>query len=128
MAEMAGCYGLGIFPELKQELRSYRQGILPYQDIKRLVESEHICATEAIQEAQVQPASVDLRLGDIALQVRASFLPGTRTRVRDAFSDLIVQEIDIQGGAVLQKGAVYIIPLLESLRLPANTLANANPK
>ena len=121
-------YGLGLFPDLERELRSRKRGILPYEEIARLVENEHISATETIDDSQLQPASMDLRLGDVAYQVRASILPGLKRRVLDSSSGLVIQELDTGGGVVLQKGAVYIIPLLESLRLPANTLATANPK
>jgi len=130
---MADGYGVELFPDLQHELRTYRHGILPYQDIKRLVEAEQIVVADGeaaapIEEQQLQPASIDLRLGGVAYQVRASLLPGRRRRVLEAIADLVIQKIDLAGGAVLQKGAVYVIPLLEALRLPAHTLAKANPK
>jgi len=125
---MATGHGLGLFPELQRELRSYGRGILPYEEIRRLVEAGALFADDAIDESQLQPASLDLRLGDFALQVRASFLPGARTGVLDAAAELVVQRLSLTGGAVLQKGAVYIIPLLESLNLPPGLMAKANPK
>src|SRR5579871_3009734 len=112
---MTSGYGLGLFPDLKQESRSHGRGILPYQEIRQLVDAGHICAEDAVEESQLQPASIDLRLGEVAYQVRASFLPGTKGRVLESAADLTIQKLDIADGAVLQKGAVYIIPLLESL-------------
>jgi dCTP deaminase len=125
---MATGFGPGLFPDLKREPRSHRRGILPYDEIRQLVAAGQLRAEQPIAEAQIQPASVDLRLGDAAFQVRASFLPGRKGRVLDAARTLITQELDIRDGAVLQKGAVYIVPLQESLDLPASTLAKANPK
>jgi dCTP deaminase len=76
---------------------------------------------------QVQPASLDLRLGDIAYRVRASFLPG-RTTVAERIDELKLHEIPLSDGAVLETGCVYIVPLLESLALPDDISAAANPK
>ncbi len=125
---MAEGNGLGMFPELGQELRSLRRGVLPYQDIQRLVQSGALSAEQGFLDSQIQPASVDLRLGTTAIQVRASFLPGRKSRVLESLGDLEIQRLDLTRGAVLQTGAVYIIPLLESLKLPRTTLAKANPK
>jgi dCTP deaminase len=119
---------IGLFPELKREARSYRRGILPYEDIQELIGEGFLTADPPIAESQLQPASVDLRLGETALQVRASFLPGARGRVLESAGDLLIQEIGLREGAVLQKGGVYIVPLLERLKLPSHTLAKANPK
>src|ERR1044071_5969325 len=76
---------------------------------------------------QIQPASLDLRLGDVAYRVRASFLPG-RTTVAERRDELKLHEISLADGAVLETGCVYIVPLLESLALPADISAAANPK
>jgi dCTP deaminase len=104
--------------------------VLPFEHLKELVAEGTLSSSSGIEEAQLQPASIDLRLGSYALQVRASFLPGRGTTVLESAEDLLVQRIDLEDGAVLQKGAVYIIPLLEDLDLAnrGGLLAKANPK
>src|ERR1700754_1332966 len=77
---------------------------------------------------QIQPASLDLRLGDVAFRVRASFLPGPGATVAERIDDLKLHEIDLTDGAVLETNCVYIVPLIESLALPENISATANPK
>ena len=77
---------------------------------------------------QIQPASLDLRLGRVAYRVRASFLPGPQSKVADRIAQLCLHEIDLTEGAVLETGCVYIVPLLENLELPADISASANPK
>lgn len=77
---------------------------------------------------QIQPASLDLRLGRIAYRVRASFLPGPHATVEQRIAQLRLHEIDLSDGAVLETGCVYIVPLQESLALPAGLSASANPK
>ena len=76
---------------------------------------------------QIQPASLDLRLGEVAYRVRASFLPG-RTTVAERIDGLKLHEVSLSDGAVLETGCVYIVPLLESLALPDDISAAANPK
>src|SRR6267142_2493449 len=77
---------------------------------------------------QIQPSSLDLRLGDVAYRVRASFLPGPNTTVAERIDELKLHEIALGDGAVLETNCVYIVPLLESLALPADIAAAANPK
>ena len=79
-------------------------------------------------ESQIQPASLDLRLGEVAFRVRASFLPGPNSTVAERIDELKLHEIDLSDGAVLETNCVYIVPLLESLALPSSILAAANPK
>ncbi|HVQ61294.1 MAG TPA: 2'-deoxycytidine 5'-triphosphate deaminase, partial [Burkholderiales bacterium] len=108
---------------------AYTTGILPSQDIEYLVKaSKEIVALEPIQGDQIQPASLDLRLGNVAYRVRASFLPGKNARVEERLADLEMHKMDISGGAVLERGCVYIVPLLEGLRLKKRTSALGNPK
>ena len=107
--------GPRLFPESGRELRAHDRGVLPFEHLRELVREGVLAAEDGIDEAQLQPASIDLRLGSYALQVRASFLPGRGTTVLEAVEDLLIQRIDLECGAVLQKGAVYIIPLLETL-------------
>src|SRR6266581_2948540 len=77
---------------------------------------------------QIQPASLDLRLGAVAYRVRASFLPGPGSTVAERIDQLKLHEIELGDGAVLETGCVYIVPLIESLALPESIAAAANPK
>jgi dCTP deaminase len=103
-------------------------GILPSQAIMRMIEAGQIALAEPVAESQVQPASLDLRLGAIAYRVRASFLPRPGARVQTKLDDLALHAISLSQGAVLETGCVYIVPLLESLALPVAIEASANPK
>ncbi|MFO0777310.1 MAG: 2'-deoxycytidine 5'-triphosphate deaminase [Nitrospira sp.] len=113
---------------------SPRSGIFPYQDIKRLISVGAITAAPAIEDRQIQPASLDLRLGRKAYRLISSFLPelsaiSSRLNVMDFYqSDLVMYEMDLSDGAILEKGHVYLVPLLEKLALPATIRARANPK
>jgi dCTP deaminase len=104
------------------------QGILPDRDIGRLIAAAAIALAEPAAENQVQPASLDLRLGKKATRVRASFLPGPDFSVSEKLKQLALHEFDLSAGAVLETGCVYIVPLLESLALPNDVAASANPK
>src|SRR6187551_3491319 len=95
--------------------------------IAELTEAGGILPAYEFVPDQIQPASLDLRLGEVAYRVRASFLPG-RTTVAKRIDDLKLHEISLTDGAVLETGCVYIVPLLESLALPADIAAAANPK
>ncbi|MGQ0667106.1 MAG: 2'-deoxycytidine 5'-triphosphate deaminase [Nitrospiraceae bacterium] len=109
-------------------------GILPYQDIKRLIAGRSIGASLPIEDRQIQPASLDLRLGCKAYRLISSFLPelsaiSARLNVLDFYqSDLVMYEMDLTDGAILEKGHVYLVPLLEHLKLPRTIRARANPK
>jgi dCTP deaminase len=96
--------------------------------IQELATAGAIRPARPFAEDQIQPASLDLRLGSKAYRVRASFLPGPRSRVADRLTDLALHEIDLSVGAVLETGCVYIVPLLEALALPDGVLASCNPK
>ncbi|NBR27409.1 MAG: 2'-deoxycytidine 5'-triphosphate deaminase [Betaproteobacteria bacterium] len=120
-----------LFPELEKDLKPYTAeattGILPFQEICRLIDGGRINATGGVERAQVQPASLDLRLGPKAWRVRASFLPGTAT-VASKIERLKMHEIDLSTPTVLEKGCVYIVELMEELKLPAGISGKANPK
>ena len=105
-----------------------QSGILPSQAIARLIQSGALQLAEPAAETQLQPASLDLRLGAVAYRVRASFLPQPGTRVQAKLDDLALHTISLSQGAVLETGCVYIVPLLESLALPGSIEASANPK
>ena len=103
-------------------------GILPYQALKELIRNKEIMASAEFSEQQVQPASLDLRLGSAAYRVRASFLPGESTTVKQKIDVFGMHKIDLAAGAVLEKGCVYIVPLLEHVALSSRISGLANPK
>ena len=103
-------------------------GILPVQEIRRMLAAGDISAADEMTAAQMQPASIDLRLGRRAWRVQSSFLPGSGTRVEDKLDRLAMHQLDLAGGAVLERGCVYIVELQEALRLAADVSAMANPK
>ncbi|MCC0053963.1 MAG: 2'-deoxycytidine 5'-triphosphate deaminase [Rhodobiaceae bacterium] len=103
-------------------------GILPADEIAALVGAGHVAVASPLADNQVQPASLDLRLGHVAHRLRASFLPGPGRTVAERLADLALHEIDLKSGAVLETGCVYLVPLLETLSLPADLAADTNPK
>jgi dCTP deaminase len=103
-------------------------GILPDRDIAALFDARALLSAGPLDADQIQPASLDLRLGAKAYRVRASFLPGPASTVAEKLERLKLHEIDLTSGAVLETGCVYIVPLQESLALPADVSASANPK
>ncbi len=105
-----------------------KNGILPAQAIRAMISGAAVKLAAPLARGQLQPASIDLRLGARALRVRASFLPGPKGRVADKLKSLTLHEIDLTNGAVLETGCVYIVPLLESLALPETIAASTNPK
>jgi dCTP deaminase len=111
-----------------EEAQTRTTGILPSQDISNLIARGNISATPSINPDHIQPASLDLRLGDMAHRVRASFLPGPNSMVEAKIRELRMARIDLTGAPVLEKDCVYIIPLVEELNLPENISGKANPK
>ncbi|MBR7650980.1 2'-deoxycytidine 5'-triphosphate deaminase [Brucella oryzae] len=103
-------------------------GILADADISALFENGLLASPRPLDPDQIQPASLDLRLGAKAYRVRASFMPGPGTPVIDKLERLKLHEIDLTAGAVLETGCVYIVPLLEGLALSPDLSASANPK
>jgi len=112
-----------------------RAGLFSYQGLKDFIGSGAVSSSaEPITEAQIQPASIDLRLGSTAYRLVSSFLP-ERQRVSDRLGErgdygtgLVMYEVDISGGGILEKGHVYLIPLMERLSLPEGVSGRANPK
>ena len=104
------------------------QGILPAQAISDFCEQGIITMAHALDAGQLQPASLDLRLGEWAYRVRASFLPGLTSTVAERLEALSLHRMSLAEGAVLETGCVYIAPLLEGLALPKGVSAAANPK
>lgn len=105
-----------------------RTGVLPSQALRALIAAGELGGSVPIEEAQIQPASLDLRLGEVAYRIRASFLPGTKATVRDKLEGLTFHEIELTKGAVLEAGCVYLVPLIEQLNLRPTIAAFANPK
>lgn len=109
-------------------------GVLPDRDLREAVRRGWVAAEAPLADAQFQPASLDLRLGPVAWQLRASFLPFRETvegrlEGRDGpDSDLVIDRLSLVGGATLQRGSVYLVPLLESLALPPDVRGRSNPK
>jgi len=125
-----------LFPELEKDLRELRStGVFPSQMIQELIESERVRAFSggvegAILPAQIQPASLDLRLGSEAYRVRASFLPGKSSTVQEKLRGLEMTRISLaeNQGAVFEKHCTYIVPLMEELSLPETVSGKSNPK
>lgn len=111
-----------------------QHGILPDKHLKQLIEEGAITALTPLDPQQIQPASLDLRLGTKAYRLLSSFLPerseiSTRLSVSDLYqSDLVMYEMDLTQGAILEKGHVYLVPLQETLALPKTIRGRANPK
>jgi len=117
-------------PQADEPLESshLKGGILPAQHIRELIDKGIITSDAPIEDGQVQPASLDLRLGPVAYRVQASFLPGKSSTVMDRIKTLQMATIDLSRPAVLERGCIYIIPVLESIHLPKSISAGANPK
>lgn len=119
------------FPQATGPLADFgtRFGILPRQRLKALIGHRKLVRSSVeIEESQLQPASLDLRLGAKAYRVRASFLPGKTKTVEEQLALLKDDEISLDHGAVLEKGCVYVVELLEHLNLPESVSGLANPK
>jgi dCTP deaminase len=108
-----------------------RAGVLPDHELRAAAEAGWITAAAPLTDAQFQPASLDLRLGPAAYQLRASFLPyreSVQDRLDGGDGDLVIDRLSLAEGATLQRGSVYLVPLLESLALPAGMRGRSNPK
>lgn len=103
-------------------------GVLPSQAISKLIDDGQILSDIPVPAPQIQPASLDLRLGNVAYRVRASFLAGRSTNVADRLAEFQMHEINLTDGAVLEKGCVYVVPLMEKLALQQDISAVANAK
>ena len=103
-------------------------GVLASQQIIAMCETGEIIPQAPLAPTQVQPASLDLRLGRVAYRIRASFLAGKGRKVADRLQAFEMHRVDLSNGAVLEKGCVYLVPLQETLALPAHVQAVANAK
>jgi dCTP deaminase len=128
----------GFLPELDDVLgdendptviEARNTGVFPYQRLLGMQKVRMLKGVPEIEMSQFQPASLDLRLGRVAYRVRASFLPGPKSSVMDRIKELDgLPPIDLDNGAVFEKGAVYVVPLCESVSLNVDTFGVANPK
>ena len=107
---------------------SWSKGVFSARMIEALATRGHLTLARRFDADQVQPASLDLRLGAVAHRIRASFLPGPEATVEQRLNGLTLHTLDLANGAVLERGCVYLVPLLESLALPPEVSASANPK
>lgn len=106
-------------------------GVLPDHELRAAAEAGWITAPAPLADAQFQPASLDLRLGPVAYQLRASFLPyreSVQDRLDGGDGDLVIDRLSLSEGATLQRGSVYLVPLVESLALPPGMRGRSNPK
>src|SRR5712691_6346442 len=118
-----------LFPPPEPRELEHATGILPSQLLRDAIErTPEIQSLEPITDDQIQPASLDLRLGDVAHRVQASFLPGPEHTVKEKPPALSLHTLDLRTGAVLERDGVYIVPLLEHLALRYRTSGSANPK
>ncbi len=107
---------------------SIKSGLFPRQRIQTMIQREMIVAKERIEESQLQPASLDLRIARNAYRIRASFLPGGKRTVREQLDSLNPEAIDLTDGAVLERNCVYLVELEEYLSLQPTIFGIANPK
>jgi len=104
-------------------------GVLPAQLLREAIAGDWVVADPwRVPGESVQPASIDLRLGEHAWALRCSFLPDSQSTVEEKISDLAFERIDLRDGATLERDRPYLVPLIEELRLPPQIRAKANPK
>jgi dCTP deaminase len=103
-------------------------GVLPDSALRAMIARGEIAAEAPVTPEQLQPASLDLRLGAVAYRIRASFLAGRGQRVEAKLAEVEMHRMDLSGGAVLEKGCVYLVPLMERLALPIGLTAVSNAK
>jgi dCTP deaminase len=118
-----------LFPEMVgQPVAARTTGVLPSHRLEDLILAGHVRANTPILPDQVQPSSIDLRLGPVAYRVRASFLPGQDHTVQRKLETLQIGKLDLTKPALLERNSVYVVPLQEELFLPDNFSGRANPK
>jgi dCTP deaminase len=116
-------------PEEPPPALEHASGVLAAQQLREAIAREWIHAGDwRIPAEAVQPASVDLRLGEHAWALRCSFLPDSASTVEQKIEDLAFERIDLRDGATLERDRPYLVPLIEELRLPEGVRAKANPK
>ena len=117
-----------LFSNWRDYVPAATTGILPSQGIREAVAAGHIVASELITDNQIQPSSLDLRIGPVAYRVRASFLPKPGSTILEKLAESQLYELDLSRPCVLERGCAYIVPLMEQLSLPMGYSGRANPK
>ena len=118
----------GMQDPVKTKGQTHAVGVLPAHGIANMIREQQIWASGGVLDDQIQPASLDLRLGEVAYRIRASFLPGAAGTVQDKLEQLAYHRVDLKNGAVLETDCVYLVPLMEAVSLPERTAGFANPK
>ncbi|MBI29421.1 MAG: 2'-deoxycytidine 5'-triphosphate deaminase [Pelagibacteraceae bacterium] len=107
--------------------KEIKNGALAYQNYKFLIENNIINSNNRIPDESIQPASIDLRLGNFAYRVSSSFLTINKT-VEDRIKNFIIDKIDISQGHLFKKNQIYIVEVQESLNLDSKLSGKCNPK
>ena len=103
-------------------------GVMPIQELRKAAAGGMIVSPHSpIPRENLQPASLDLRLGNMAHRLRCSFLPHNGS-VEGRLEDLAMESLPLDRGAVLEINRPYLAPLMEELDLPPDTRARANPR
>lgn len=118
----------GMQDPVKAKGQTHAVGVLPAHGIANMIREQQIWAPGGVLDDQIQPASLDLRLGEVAYRIRASFLPGATGTVQDKLEQLAYHRVDLKNGAVLETDCVYLVPLMEAVSLAERTAGFANPK
>jgi len=118
-----------LFPPPEARELEHADGILPSQLLRDAIErTREIQSLEPILDDQIQPASLDLRLGDVAHRVRASFLPGPDHKVSEKLRALSLHTLDLRNGAVLRKGLCLHRPFIGTSCTKVSHLGSCQPK
>jgi dCTP deaminase len=129
MDDLTSGSGPATLPGAEEDLQQSGLGVLPAQQLREAVQREWMTAGDwRIPSQSIQPASIDLRLGERAWALRCSFLPDSRSSVEEKIEDLAFDTIDLRDGATLERDRPYLVPLIEELHLPSGLRAKANPK
>ena len=118
----------GMQDPVKAKGQTHAVGVLPAHGIANMIREQQIWASGGVLDDQIQPASLDLRLGEVAYRIRASFLPGAAGTVQDKLEQLAYHRVDLKNGAVLETDCVDLVPLMEAVSLAERTAGFANPK
>ena len=113
MGTTKGMESPALIPDAKRD--PLKTGILPSQEIQELIQNRKILALTAVEPSQIQPASIDLRLGTVAYRVQASFLPSSASTIEAKIQELKLAEYDLTRPTLLERDAVFIIPVVEQL-------------
>ena len=116
-------------PDTEEAEHARRPGVLPSQRLRDAIADDWIRSDlYRIPSESIQPASLDLRLGDFAWALRCSFLPDAASKVEEKIADIAFQKLDLRDGATLERDRPYLVPLIEQLALPGEIRGKANPK